>query len=111
MLRSVGRGAAADPLVDVTGLLGEADGLSVRAEDVGGRGSLDRRRDVQVRRGGQVDGRRQIQSQIDVGVDVEEREHFLVRKIDGVFGLDLVHRNLVSVFHHSLLVKCPAFWP
>jgi hypothetical protein len=91
VLGRIGGGAAANPLVDVAGLLGEPDRLAAWAEDVGGGGSFDRRGDVQVRGCGEIDRRCQIEPEIDVRIQVEEREHLLVRKVDRVLSLDLVH--------------------
>ena len=102
VLRRRGVRGAAEGLVDRAVLFGVADRLGARAQDVGcGRG-LDRCGDVQVRGGGQVDRRGQIQAQVDVGVDVEQGQHFLVRKRDGVLGLDLCFGYaLVHRLHYS----------
>jgi len=73
-------------------LLGDADGLGARAEDVGRRGGLDRCSDVQVRRRRKVNRGGQIKPQVNVRVDIQQRENFLVRERDRILGLDLIHR-------------------
>ncbi len=105
VLRRVRVGGAAEVLIDRAALVGQPDRLGAGAEDVRGRGGLDRRGDVQVGRCGQIDGRGQVEAEVDVGVHVEQGKHFFVRKRDGVLRLDLIHRYVFAlVVHHGLLV-------
>ena len=91
VLRGVGGRAAADALIERAVLVGSGHDLGVRAQDIGRGRSLDRGGHVEVRGRSQIHRGGKIEPQIDVGVDVEQRKHFLVRERDGALGLDLIH--------------------
>jgi hypothetical protein len=92
--------------------MGDADCRRARAKDVGRRRRLDRSRHVQVRRRGQIDRCGEVQAKIYIRVDVEQGQHLLVGKRDGILRLDLLCQGVLALVpvHRYALVHQSLLW-
>jgi hypothetical protein len=69
---------AREALVDDDALVGHRLCRRAAGQHVGADGRVDRRGDVGVRRHREVDGRRGVEPEVEVGVEVEEADDLLV---------------------------------
>ncbi len=79
VLRGGGDGLAGDALVDQHALVGQRLGGRADRQHVGADGGVDRRGDVGVGGHGQVDRGGGVERDVEVGVEVQQRDDLLVR--------------------------------
>src|SRR4051812_20190189 len=88
---------AGDLLVDQGALVRQRLGGRAVGQDVRADGGLDGRRDVGVGRHGQIDGRRRVEGDVQIGVEVEQRDDFLVGQRGGALRGELLGRERLPV--------------